>query len=94
MVLPNWIKKVFMFPVLVIVILVLFSLIEPMKTMSDTPRSDMNCPNTPTFNQTAWDSMSELDHLNYSTGCYAINWDMILFIGGLCMIAVIGWWGK
>lgn len=91
MVLPDLVKKIFLSPVLYIVILVLFSLIQPLKDVTDPPRATMNCPNTATFNQANWTNLSANDHTSYSTGCYILNWDMLLFVGGLVALAIYGW---
>jgi hypothetical protein len=92
MVFPNWIKKILMFPILIVVILILFSLIDPMKIMTDIPREAMNCPNTISFNQTAWGELNDNHHLMYSTACLALNADVLAFIGILLIAAIIGWW--
>jgi hypothetical protein len=89
---PDWIKKISIFPILIVVILILFSLIEPMKTLTDIPRTSMNCPNTISFNVTAWDELDSHRHLIYSTTCLALNLDVLLFIGLLLIAAIIGWW--
>lgn len=91
MALPDIVKKIFLAPVLYIVIIILFSLIQPTKDVTDTPRISMNCPNTVSFSQSNWSNLSAGDHLSYSTGCYALNWDMIAFVGGLTLLAVWGW---
>ncbi len=91
MAVPDIVKKIFLSPVLYIVIIILFSLIQPMKDLTDTPRAAMNCPNTPNFNQANWSNLSANDHTNYSTGCYALNWDMLAFVGGLILLALWGW---
>jgi hypothetical protein len=79
------------FPFLVIVLLMLSSLIEPLKTEVDGPRGTMNCPNTVSFNQTAWSNLNARDHMTYSTSCYFLNWTVLLFIGLLSAFAVWGW---
>lgn len=93
MALPSVVKKIFLLPLLFLVLLVLASLIEPTKTITDIPRGDMNCPNTNNFNQTQWDnSISDANnHTIYSTGCYALHWDMFAFVGGLTALAIWGW---
>lgn len=91
---PSFVKKIFLFPILIFVLLVLSSLIEPMKTETDVPRNSMNCPNSPTFNQTLWDNQTENQHTIYSTGCYGLHWDVIAFIGGLTALAIFGWFTK
>jgi hypothetical protein len=92
--LPSLFVKLLMLPLLIIVILVLFSLIEPMKVMTDIPRISMNCPNTNSFDSTAWNSMSSSNHTIYSTSCYALNWDMLIFIVAIGGLAVWAWWNK
>ena len=94
MTLPSLIKKIFLFPILFIVLIVLASLIQPMITLTDSPRNDMNCPLTNNFNQTQWDSMTQYQHTIYSTGCYALHWDVIAFIGMLSGLAMWGWFSK
>jgi hypothetical protein len=94
MALPKFIIKLFMLPILFIVLIVLASLIEPLKTMTDSPRGDMNCPNTSNFNQTAWSEMDSYKHIGYSTGCYLLNWDVLLFVGLLSAVAIWGWFNK
>ena len=94
MVLPKFTKKLFLFPILIIVLIVLNSFIDPFKTIVDPVRTNMNCPNTDTFNATAWANLSQWDHLQYSTECYALNWSMLGFIGLLTIFAIWGWMSK
>lgn len=92
--LPKFLVKIFNFPLLVGVLLILSSLIEPMKVLTDVPRGAMNCPGTTVFNQTAWSLMTSAQHTIYATGCYALNWDVLAFVGGLLIIAIWGWMTK
>lgn len=92
--LPKFVKKLFLAPILLVVLLVLNSLIEPMKTLVDIPRVAMNCPNTATFDSVAWNALNAYQHTIYSTGCYMLNWSMLLFIGLLIIIAIWGWMTK
>lgn len=91
---PEFIKKFLLFPILIVVLLILSSLIEPMITLTDLPRNAMNCPLSQDFNQTAWDLMTTSQHTIYSTGCYALNWDVLIFIGLLSALAIWGWFTK
>ncbi len=94
MAVPKLLVKILMFPVLFVFLITLFSLIEPMITLTDIPRDSMNCPNTVAFDSVAWGNLSASDHLLYSTGCYALNWDMLVFIGLLAILGVWGWLNK
>jgi hypothetical protein len=92
--LPKGLIKVLMFPILIVALLVLNSLIEPMKILTDLPRNAMNCPATASFNATAWSAMTGSQHMIYSTGCYALNGTVIGFIGLLTILAIWGWMSK
>ena len=91
MALPSFLRKLFLFPILIIVLLILSALVEPTKTLTDVPREAMNCPNTDVFNQTAWDSQTAFQFTIYGTTCYALNLYMLLFIGLLGILALWGW---
>lgn len=94
MALPKFFKMLFLFPILLLVIIVLNSLIEPMEANTDPNRASMNCPNTPSFDAVAWNNLSKWSHLTYSTECYILNWDVILFVGLLTGAAIWGWFNK
>ena len=94
MVLPKFIKKLFLFPILIIALLLINSLIDPFKISVDPIREDMNCPNTDTFDALAWANLSNWDHITYSTECYFLNWTMLSFLGLLSIFAIWGWLSK
>lgn len=94
MALPKGLIKLILLPVLFVTLIILASLITPMKDLTDGPRKAMNCPGTTTFNQTAWTAQTSSQHTIYSTGCYALHWDVIAFIGLLTVVAIWGWYTK
>lgn len=82
-------KGVMSFGVFMALVLVLFivyvslaAFVEPFKSTLDTTRgsSSLNCPNTPNFNQTAYDAQDIHDKLRMRTTCFATGMIMVYFI--------------
>lgn len=89
-------SKGFLGSVYLIVFLVLvitaFAFIEPLKESLDINRgatitnSTMNCPGTPTFNQTAYNNQTDAEKLNYRPTCAATGFTLVWFIGSIIIV--------
>ena len=83
-------QKFFFFSSALMVLFFCFALIEPMKTLLDSPRSSMNCPGTTNFNQANWDAQTPGEELIYAPTCWVMNLGMLAFIGTL--VTMVFWW--
>lgn len=75
-----------------LIILVSFAFIEPLKESLDNNRGGdtLNCPGTPTFNQSLFDNQTLLDKLNYRPTCAVTGFSLVYFIGFI-LIGVVVW---
>ncbi len=88
-------KAVFGFALLVLVFLFIiaaFATIPAFKETLDNVRgtSSLNCPGTPTFNQTDYDDDTSTERLTRRPVCFVTGISMVYFIGSF-VIAVFVW---
>lgn len=82
-----------------VLVLVLFSLIEPFKEFLHAARGgdQLNCPGTPDFNQTAYNAQTSNQQLVYRPSCFVTGVGMIWFVGAV-LAAGLAWvvrnWSK
>lgn len=74
-----------------LLVLTAFSTIEPLKETLDNVRGNtgLNCPNTPTFNQTSYDLNSSTEKLTYRPTCFVTGISLVWFIGFILIAGVI-----
>lgn len=69
-----------------------FVTIEPFKEALDNSRgnSDLNCPGTPTFNQSAYNTQTDFEQLVRRPTCFTTGLYMVFFIC-IFLIAAVSW---
>ena len=87
-------KAVFGFALLVLLfvfIITSFTIIDPFKETLDEVRgtSSLNCPGTPTFNQTDYDDDSSTEKLTRRPTCFVTGISMVYFIGSFIIAACV-----
>jgi hypothetical protein len=77
--------------VLILIIIVAFALIEPLKINLDSVRNgnNLNCPDVLTFNQTSYDYQNSFEKLVYRPTCFLTGISMVWFIGAILVYGVI-----
>lgn len=80
------------FTVALLVVLTVFSMIEPLKDNLDSVRGgdSLNCPGVSNFNQTSYDEQNSFEKLVYRPVCFTTGLSMVYFVGSV-LIGVVLW---
>ncbi len=86
--------------VFLLIIITLFALVEPFKEQLDNNRDStgantgLNCPNTPSFNQTSYDDDSSFEKLVRRPTCFVTGISMVWFVVTVFLSASIWLYSK